>query len=227
LRDEGFSVFPDDNQQIYKQFINLVRVFLNPRYGNSPANSKRNNSFQELLFQIKNYGPDALLIDHILVGNHQSKTGLDLASFLREVDFFQRIPIMFLSRSEINSTDVLDDFSSLSGPKKWVHKGYSGREILDGNYIKTYVSKSLSEWLSSNENSDFLQKCKSILALPSITNDDKNRLDIIRCLEIVIGSEGKNVKDSQKKAIDKFYNLEMSLDADRSELRDSLTLKER
>lgn len=75
LCNSGFEVFPPENQNEFKKFLDLIRIFLNKRYGGTELNSHRANAFKEILIIIEYEKPEIIIIDNILVGYHDPENG--------------------------------------------------------------------------------------------------------------------------------------------------------
>ncbi|HLP14685.1 MAG TPA: hypothetical protein VK470_00425 [Bacteroidota bacterium] len=122
----------------YKHFMDLIRIYLSERYGGLEPDSKRNVAFKNILDIIAVKKPALLIIDHILVGFHNAMNGIHLAIALRDAGI--TIPILFLSRTDANDIEVVNNLQNCIEPKLWVHKGYSGRKIFEDKYFKIVVA---------------------------------------------------------------------------------------
>lgn len=140
LDNAKYTVYP--KQENYIKFIDLVRVALNPRYGEQSINSCK----QKLLEKINTFAPQVIIIDHILVGNYFAQDGIDLAAWLREQDTYTKTPIFFLSNSNQSDFSVVSKLPNITEPKTWVSKGYAGTEILNNEaYLKEHLLEKLTQ----------------------------------------------------------------------------------
>ncbi|MET1260217.1 hypothetical protein ABV409_12785 [Flagellimonas sp. DF-77] len=145
LNEEEYDIYPtwstNRKHETFKEVIDLVRVYLNPRY----IKSIRKNALEQLETTIKDFNPNLFIIDYILVGNYYGETGLDLALKLRELGFQQ--PIVFLSNSEMKSAKVIGDYPKISGSKDWIYKGFAGKVVLEKEYFEKEIIPRLNELL--------------------------------------------------------------------------------
>lgn len=148
LKSANFSVYPANDQ--FKNFLDRIRVFLNERYDIS----RREKAFKDILVLLDDFKPELLIIDHILVGNHSAKNGIDLAQRLRKEKFKQ--PILFLSRTEQNHVDVCKHLPDIDQKTLWISKGYLGEDILDKDFFQKEVIENINLLLvnSALENSN-------------------------------------------------------------------------
>lgn len=201
--DEEYEVFPNIKKETlqseaekekykrnqFKDFIDLFRVCLNERY----SKNYRDDAFQKIKqIIIDEVKPDLLIIDHILVGNHEAKNGLDLAIKLRGEKISQ--PIMFLSRTEANSSDVIKQYPHISEKKIWINKGFAGDRILHPKYFKEDVLPQINKLISESIfNRDILQPIILIKSKVTTTKKElKNQLYI--ALDLINKKENLNNK---------------------------------
>ncbi|WP_256005207.1 hypothetical protein [Pedobacter deserti] len=142
LTSASFEVFPNQNE--YTTFLDHVRVFLNKRY----SEVRKKNAFDGLLKMLNEFEPELLLIDHMLVGNHNADNGLDLAIKLRKENV--TIPILFLSRTDRNQIDVCKKLPEVQQPTDWISKGYTGEEILQKIFFREQVLKKILLFLDKS-----------------------------------------------------------------------------
>ncbi len=146
LNDAGFNVYP--LCQDFISFIDLIRVYLNPRYGGIQSGSRRDGAFQEIVAYIGEIQFDVIIIDYILVGCHVAETGIFLAKKLRKQGI--DTPIIFLSRERYNQPEIMKALTKDLKPYKWIHKGYDGREILEKEYFEQHVITGIEESLQES-----------------------------------------------------------------------------
>lgn len=135
----------------YLEFINEVKIFLNPRY-KFGQNRKRQDAFKRIIEVVQDC--DVLLIDHKLSGMHVGDTGIVLAQGIYK-ELKRKIPVIFLSRTNRNDKivreqlegfiDCLKNINSQAGRCEenrdwiWVEKGYFDGVLLDSGYFCKYV----------------------------------------------------------------------------------------
>jgi hypothetical protein len=90
-----------------------------------------------ILSFIKGFDPEIIMIDHILVGNHEASDGIDLAIVFREKKI--DVPILFFSRSEINNIVVCEKLPRVEPPCDWIFKSYSGENFIDQIFFEKEV----------------------------------------------------------------------------------------
>lgn len=155
---EYYDVYPRKDLEEFKEFIDLVRVFLNPRYGNLEEDSIREKAFGKLLkFITENIHPEIIIIDYILVGCHEAKNGIFLAKKFRENGIF--VPFIFLSREWLDNYNVIEKYNKISEPKKWIEKGFAGKDILDEDYFTKHVLPQINSIMIND--SIYLDELKS------------------------------------------------------------------
>lgn len=137
LDEAGFQIYPGKEEEEVKKFLDLVKIFLTRRYGDLEEGSRRSNVFSEILRIIKEEKPDIIIIDNLLVGYHNAENGIFLAKELRK--FRVAVPIIFLSRTEQNNIETMNNLQQITEPWIWIPKGYAGEGILEENYFKTHV----------------------------------------------------------------------------------------
>ena len=173
LNNVGYTVCPTDEVgDPFNEFIDYVRIYLNPRYGGIEEKSRRKEVIERIVKEINTEDFDALIIDYILVGNHVSKTGIFLAETLR--DNKVTTPIIFLSREKSNQPKIINNLKEKLEPFEWIHKGYDGREILDEEYFNRYVIKGIQKCIGKSA-SQLLDE----IAKSQTFNDYKKRINKI------------------------------------------------
>ncbi|MDT0608039.1 hypothetical protein [Croceitalea rosinachiae] len=145
LNEEKYVINPswstDKKQETFKETIDLVRIYLNPRY----TRKTRQHALEKLKKKINTFNPDLFIIDYVLVGNYYGETGVHLALKLRELGFSQ--PIVFLSNSEMKTANVISKYPKISGFKIWIYKGFAGKAILEGEYFTKEIIPRLRDIL--------------------------------------------------------------------------------
>lgn len=138
--DRHHVVYPAQDE--YINFINHIRVFLNPRY-----DRLRKPAFEKALEMIGEFTPDLLIIDHILVGNHTGETGIALALELRKTI---KKPIIFLSRTVRNDIDVCINLPMLKPQSSvvWVPKGYPGSDFTEEPFFSEQILPTITAMLA-------------------------------------------------------------------------------
>lgn len=137
LTDKEYEVYPTIGE--FKDFIDAIRVHLNPRY----SRDRRNDALKEVLSKVKAVTPDILIIDHILVGNDSSENGIDLAVKFRKEGF--AMPIAFFSRTVPNDFSIIENLPRVEEIKVWLPKAYWGGINLDDPLFKNKVIPELDK----------------------------------------------------------------------------------
>lgn len=152
-----FEVYPIDYES-YKIFMDQVRVFVNTKY----PPEYRDGAIEEIIAYINGEDIDLILMDHILGGAHHCLTGIDLAEKINEERKDDLLPVLFLSKTELNDEKRVkryekykEDFGE--SHNQWVHKGFYGDEILGLNYFKERVLKKVTGLLGESK-SDLKKK---------------------------------------------------------------------
>jgi hypothetical protein len=178
------------NQNIFIEFIDNVRVWVNKSYDTEDDTSYRENAMNYIIKMIDDNSIDIILMDNKLGAGHKSETGIELAEEINKKlkeNRKQQLPIVFIS-NDIKDTEEISDKLKELGSKKnreefpafeWVHKGYFGDEILNEKYIKEYViEKGINEVLKETEGDElrkiikiWLQKCEK-----AIDVDDRKKI---------------------------------------------------
>ncbi len=113
----------------FKDFLDNIEIFLNPRYPTTKQDSAREYIFQKLRY----LKPEMFILDYILVGNHRGLTGVDLGLELAK-EF--KVPIIFLSHTESNKDYIKEGLEKFTDVKAtWLPKGFSGVPLLDKTYF--------------------------------------------------------------------------------------------
>ncbi|MCX6223081.1 MAG: hypothetical protein NTZ69_19110 [Bacteroidia bacterium] len=161
---EEYVVYPNDNLSCFKSFIDIVRIILNPRYGENKI------ELSELVSIIKGFSPQLIIIDHILVGNHQAEDGLDLALSLRKNDI--TAPFLFLSRTEQNNIEVYKKYPLIQDIKDWVTKGNSGDGFLTKPHFNDYVWPKIFNLITQSDIKSVNDLISKLLDSTYFDNDD-------------------------------------------------------
>jgi hypothetical protein len=151
LDNFGYDHFPND-KQTFKTFIDWIRIYLNPRYDID----RRNSIWSNILEKTKEYDPELILIDHILVGSHTAENGIHLAVKFRNCGI--TTPFLFLSRTDINNIDVCEKITTVSLEKDWIGKGYSGADILEDAFFKEMVIPKIEALLKKSISTRIIEK---------------------------------------------------------------------
>ena len=138
--EEAYSIYPDIDS--YKEFLDWIRIYLDTRY----EEKRRSNFFGKIVNKIKEENPDLLIIDHILVGCHSGKTGIDLALRLR-MEGEIATPILFLSRSDLNTPHISSQYPKIAEPREWVSKNSKKKENLEDTYFNSHIMERIIEVL--------------------------------------------------------------------------------
>lgn len=162
LDGAGYQVFPTD-EKTFKDYLDWIRIFLNPRYDLS----RRTLFWEKILQKTIEFSADIFIIDHILVGTHSAEDGIDLAIKFREKGISQ--PFIFFSRSEMNNIEICDKLPKVLEEKIWIFKGYSGADILEKKFfvaeiipkIETLLKKQISTLIIEKLNEKKTQKITS------------------------------------------------------------------
>ena len=129
---DGYRVIPDEES--YQSFIDSVRIFLSEQYGETRMDA----AFKEILADLTDKDIHLFVIDYMLVGHEESRTGIDLAESIRKVPWLSHVPILFLSQTSGNNEKVKRELVRIPGAV-WVNKGYDEQDILDRDYFKEHV----------------------------------------------------------------------------------------
>lgn len=138
--EEAYSIYPDIDS--YKEFLDWIRIYLDTRY----EEKRRSNFFGKIVNKIKEENPDLLIIDHILVGCHSGKTGIDLALRLR-MEGEIATPILFLSRSDLNTPHISSQYPKIAEPREWVSKNSKKKENLEDTYFNSHIMETIKKLL--------------------------------------------------------------------------------
>lgn len=133
-----FEIIPDDT---YDNFIDNIRVYLNNNYEDRIRQIALINILSFIDAWNANDKFDFIIIDHKLVGCHNSKSGIHLAELLKNRDAYN-YKIIFLSRNTTNDKQVTKEFAEVSLATSdyiWITKGYAGVAILQEDYFRTQV----------------------------------------------------------------------------------------
>jgi len=153
-----YSLFPKHTKD-FIDFMDLIRVFLNPRYGKLIddttgefiEDSIRKKTFDKILTIIRNEKPNLIVLDNILVGNHEGENGIFFAKILRKLYKEQPLlPIIFLTRTNKSSVKIKKDLSSITHPFEWLEKGYFKGENLSEEYIKEILIPKIEDLIKFN-----------------------------------------------------------------------------
>lgn len=138
--DRNYVIYPSVDE--YINFIDHVRVYLNPRY-----DQLRKPALRKVLEMIDAFEPDLLIVDHILVGNHTGETGIALALELRKSI---KKPIIFLSRTVRNDIDVCINLPMLKPQSNvvWVPKGYPGSDFTEDPFFSDQILTAITAMLA-------------------------------------------------------------------------------
>jgi nucleoside phosphorylase len=136
----GYQSFPDE--ETFKEYIDWIRIYLNPRY----TSDRRNQFWEKILAKTKDYNAEVIIIDHILVGSHNAEDGINLAIKFRESGITQ--PIIFFSRTDVNSIDICNRLPNVSGKKDWIFKGYSRADILEPSFFEKEVIPKIKNFMN-------------------------------------------------------------------------------
>lgn len=128
----------------YVKIIDRVRVALSERYG-TPENQVALNDLTDLIIHNHYH---LIIIDHKLIGYDNAPTGIELATRLRDNNI--RTPILFLSRTPENRSDVVERRRSMLAPYDWVSKGYSDHDLMESGYINESVITKIDRLLKHN-----------------------------------------------------------------------------
>jgi len=190
LNGTRYTVFPkDEESDTFDEFINYVRIYLNPRYGGTNEGSRRKDVFERIVNKIKRGNFDLLLIDYILVGCSAGLTGIFIAKELRDIGI--TTPIIFLSREKSNQPEITNNLNKNLEPYEWIHKGFDGREILDETYFNSYVIKGIKKCIGKSVSQllNEITKSKTFIG----KNDFKTRIVNLLKKDIRI-SRGKRIE---------------------------------
>ncbi|MBD1362965.1 hypothetical protein IDJ77_04005 [Mucilaginibacter sp. ZT4R22] len=154
-----FEIYPleigdeETDRKEFEALMDQVRIALNERYGK--MENKKSKSVLRTLIKDENF--DLLIIDYKLVGYDGAPTGIQLASDFRADNI--RCPILFLSRTPDNRSDILTTRGSVSEPYSWASKGYSDHDLLDGGYVNSDVTSKIDALIKLNK----LEEVQTIL----------------------------------------------------------------
>jgi len=85
------------------------------------------------------------------LGYTGAKTGIDLGLLLRGLN---KLPILFLSRTDENNIDVYRGLGTIIEPRTWLHKGFSGEQILKDTYIADTVVPEIENLLLNHQHGE-------------------------------------------------------------------------
>lgn len=176
LRRRGFKVWPiseknpaepyqdtDFQDDQFRELMNAVHVYLNLQYSSLAIDNDqidqvvdyRTRCRDYFLDSLKEWKPDLVIIDHKLSAPKHSYDGFDLASLL--LDQGINVPILFLSRSDPSSKEVMDGMQSIKNKDRvvWRPKGYQGKLVLDEDFLCTVVLKDITDLLAFSDSDLF------------------------------------------------------------------------
>lgn len=141
-----YTVYPGKSEDEFITFMDYVRVWINEQYDDD----KRQKCLDEIVEIIVNQDANLIIMDHILGGPYHCLNGIHLATKLNKHDGLKNIPILFLSKSNMNKkkndkayTKFLKDRNSR--PTVWISKGYLGYDILEEGFFKKNVLPKIEE----------------------------------------------------------------------------------
>lgn len=196
LSNSGYEVFPLDNDGAidFKRFLDLIRVYLNDRYGGLEPNSRRQAAYGKVLGIVQDtVKPDLIILDLVLVGNHDGKKGTFLAKAFRNDGI--SVPIIFLSRSEKYQQGTISEYDDVAEPKEWVHKGYSGLPILEETFFKREVTDKFEKLWARSRFIEIAHKVKYLFELDELMNLEEEQLktDIYSVLSAILNDKDISV----------------------------------
>ncbi len=214
LIQAGFTVYPSDKLEDFKNFIDIIKIFLNKRYGGIEEGSRRSIVFNEILNIIKNnFKPSLFIIDYILIGHHEGQTGIYLGQMLRKSKITE--PILFLSKAARNNNDILFNLGKELEPRDWCDKGYAGEDILDEEYFTNHVLVKINEMIKKVDD-HYFNIINGILNSGKFDFDDNIKVEALSYLKNIvvtgiISDHEKSVLDKQdldtEESRKKFFNL--------------------
>ena len=144
---KAYNVFPESGH--FSMFMNNIHVITNNDYivDNNYDYQRKAESY--LFNYINNHSIDIILMDYILGGQH-CITGIDLAKVInvnRNRGDNNKIPIVFLSKIELNDKSKSEAEEKYIYLFKWAAKGYFGYEHLEEDYFKKKVITEGIEYL--------------------------------------------------------------------------------
>ncbi len=114
-----FDIYP--KMDTYDDFIDNIRVYLNNYYNRKEVKVKAENNILNFInsyaLNCENNKFNFIIIDHKLVGCHNSKSGIHLAELLKIKNIYYQ-KLVFLSRSTPNDKQVLKDFACNASREK-------------------------------------------------------------------------------------------------------------
>lgn len=192
---EAYNIYPSDDNS-HKQFLDWIRICLDTRYGGD-----RRMKYRQIVIEyIKNYNPDLIIIDHILVGCHNGETGIDLAIYLRKEGNIS-VPILFLSRSDINTPNICKQYPEIDEPRIWIPKGFKGKENLERDYFKDTVLKAIKKLLKKKKPTLKEEIINLLVENAPTPNPDESNIRIVifrLTLEVIDLLKNNNLKANEK-----------------------------
>ncbi len=209
LNNAGYTVYPtDEGGDLFNEFMDYVRIYLNHRYGGIQEGSRRKKVFEKIVEKINDGDFDAFIIDYILVGCSAGLTGIFLAEKFRDKGI--TTPIIFLSREKSNQPEITNNLNKNLEPFKWIHKGYAGREILEDEYFRQNVIKIIEECIGKSA----VELLDKIASSGTFGEKEKitSQINIIRGKDIKISKKHKGeleqvVKNTSKITDEKLMKL--------------------
>jgi ACT domain-containing protein len=209
---ELYNIYPESDKQ-FKEFLDWVRIYLNIRYGET----KRQHALSKILSVFKESNPDLVIIDQVLVGNHIAKNGIDLALKLRDEKI--STPILFLSRTDINKVEVLQKYPNVDGLKDWLHKGYYGQKISEGDFFEKEVFKRIKSLIDAFPKLDLEKSAYDYYKVINNTLNDRVGVEIVKCY--INLRDNKKFKRNHIDALQKYASGNQNIH-EREELLNSL-----
>lgn len=184
-----FEIYPRKDGT-YDNFIDNVRVHLNNNYKDK-INFIAQTYITKLIDVLNAEDKfDFVIIDHKLVGCHNSRSGVHLAELLRKHNAY-KYKIIFLSRNTSNDKQVTKEFSEVSLTASdyiWITKGYAGVAILQEDYFRTQVINEIKRLFQSQDKQsidDVIRDLRENIRLLFNTFDELNSNDedcLLDCL---------------------------------------------
>lgn len=194
----NLTISTHPSKQDWLRIMNLVRIFLNPRY----SSERQNIAIDKLKEYIESITPDYLIIDYRLSGSHNGKKGTFLARKLKTLGIMA--PILFLSRTDHNDEDVKKEIEKEAlGDCEWIPKGYAGSDIGDDSYFEKYVVENIIRYSKRSKLENLTKQLNKLAAEGLFKIDHQLKMT----LNTAINSLIKKLPSAEDKLINKIEEI--------------------
>lgn len=196
------EVYPQEDLASFCWFMDLVRVYLNPRFGDFTQQSKRHKALLEILKVIRQRHFHLIILDYILVGSHDALNGIALARKLRDENI--DIPILFISREHHDKYHIRKKLTADLEPYYWVNKGHAGRDIQKTKFFKKQVLSVATQLISESDLFVYRDKINKIKGPGLFDRDGSLKDQLVLRLDHIL--DNPPILPEEKQLIDAIIN---------------------